>query len=153
MSGSTLHERVHRLEVRVYHEDTDFTGVVYHGAYVRFAERGRSDMLRLLGVRHEELLERAAPKALMVYRMEMDFLGVARVGDALQVETRVAALQRTQLDFLQMICRSGRLLWRGRVVIIAASPEGRARRLPEEIMSVFAPLLTAAGTDGREADG
>ena len=155
MSGGALHGRVHRLEVRVYHEDTDFTGVAYHGAYVRFAERGRSDMLRLLGVRHEELLGRTVPVALMVYRMEMDFLGAARVGDVLQVETRLVALRRTRLGFLQTICpvcSDGRLLWCGRVVIIAASPGGRARRLPAEIMGVFAPLL-AADADGREERG
>ena len=63
----------HVLPVRIYYEDTDFTGVVYHAAYVRFFERGRTDFLRLAGVSHAALLERSDPVAFTVTRLAVDF--------------------------------------------------------------------------------
>src|SRR5215470_16995647 len=83
----------HRLPVRVYYEDTDFTGVVYHANYLRYFERGRSDFLRLRGVSHTSLRERAEPIAFVVRRMEIEFISPARVDDALLVRTAYAALK------------------------------------------------------------
>lgn len=79
--------REHRLPVRIYYEDTDFTGVVYHANYVRYFERGRSDFLRLAGVSHSDLLERDDPAAFVVTRLEIDFKKAARIDDALTVHT------------------------------------------------------------------
>src|ERR1700709_2251409 len=73
----------HVLPVRTYYEDTDFTGVVYHGAYVRFFERGRTDFLRLAGVNHAALLQRPDPLAFTVTRLAVDFRRAARIDDAL----------------------------------------------------------------------
>src|ERR1700749_4594833 len=79
--------REHRLPVRVYYEDTDFTGVVYHANYARYFERGRSDFLRLAGVRPAELLAGGAPTAFTVTKLSIAFLGAARIDDALIVRT------------------------------------------------------------------
>jgi acyl-CoA thioester hydrolase len=79
--------REHILPVRVYYEDTDFTGVVYHANYVRYFERGRSDFLRMVGVGHAELADHDSPTAFVVTRLEIDFKRPARIDDALRVVT------------------------------------------------------------------
>src|ERR1700723_993928 len=79
--------REHVLPVRVYYEDTDLTGVVYHANYVRYFERGRSDFLRLAGVSHSDLLARDDPAAFVITRLELDFRIPARIDDALLVVT------------------------------------------------------------------
>ena len=129
----------HVLAARVYHEDTDFTGIAYHGAYLRFAERGRTDFLYGVGLDHAELQRGDAPLALVVARMEMEFFAGARIGERLEIVTRVASSSGARVTFLQEIFRGdeGVLLWRGRVVIAAVSPAGRAVRLPLELRSAL----------------
>src|SRR5690606_8127036 len=85
--------REHRLPVRVYYEDTDFTGLVYHANYVRYFERGRSDALRLMGVGHAELLDGDQPMAFVVSKLALDYLKPARIDDALVVRTRYRAMR------------------------------------------------------------
>ena len=75
--------REHVLPVRIYYEDTDFTGVVYHANYLRYFARGRSDALRAAGVSHTDLLGDERPSAFTVVRMEIDFRRPARLGDGL----------------------------------------------------------------------
>src|SRR5262245_60062015 len=84
--------RRHVLPVRVYFEDTDFSGLVYHASYVRWCERGRSDFLRLVGNDHKALIEGGAgrePAAFVVRRMHLEFRKPARIDDILEVTTRV----------------------------------------------------------------
>src|SRR3954466_5637802 len=80
-----LEGREHLLPVRIYYEDTDFSGVVYHANYLRFFERGRTDALRLAGIHHTELL--ADNAVFVVRRMEVDYLRPAKVDDALIVRS------------------------------------------------------------------
>ena len=80
-SAGVFEGREHRLAVRVYYEDTDFTGVVYHANYARYFERGRSDYLRLIGVGHAELLARPDPCAFVITRLSMEFRRAARIDD------------------------------------------------------------------------
>lgn len=136
-ASGELQNDIHILPVRVYHEDTDYTGVVYHASYLRFAERGRSDMLGLLGVHHDALYRMNPPLALMVYRMEIDFLGTARIAQLLHVETRLKTLSRTRIVLSQTIRRQAKELWLANVTIIAAVPGGRAKRLPQQILHAF----------------
>src|SRR5215472_6605591 len=85
--------RRHVLPVRVYFEDTDFSGLVYHGSYIRWCERGRSDLLRLIGNDHRALLagsDGREPAAFVVRRMRLEYLKPARIDDILEVTTRVA---------------------------------------------------------------
>jgi acyl-CoA thioester hydrolase len=86
-SAGWVEGREHVLPVRVYYEDTDLSGLVYHANYVRYFERGRSDFLRTGGVHHAELLARPDPVAFAVTRMEIDFRRGARIDDALLVRT------------------------------------------------------------------
>src|SRR5450432_3642750 len=84
--------RHHVLPIRVYFEDTDFSGLVYHATYLRWCERGRSDFLRLLGGDHRRLIDGSGgtePAAFVVRRLALEFLKPARIDDVLEVETRV----------------------------------------------------------------
>lgn len=137
-ASGELRENVHILPVRVYHEDTDYTGVVYHASYLRFAERGRSDMLRLLGIHHDSLHQMNPPLALMIYRMEINFLGAAKIAELLHVETRLKTLSRARIELSQTIRSQARELWCANATIIAAVPGGKACRLPEQILRAIA---------------
>jgi acyl-CoA thioester hydrolase len=130
----------HRFLIRVYYEDTDFSGVVQHGAYVRFLERGRTEFLRACGVEQSRLFAGAAPLAFAVRRISLDYLKPAQMDDLLMVETRVAKLGGASIDMAQRILRGGEVLVVAdvRVAMVAA---GRARRLPAEL----AGKLSAGG--------
>ena len=131
----------HRLPVRVYFEDTDFSGVVYHGAYVRFFERGRSDCLRLMGVHHAELAGGAEPLAFAVIRMEVDFRRAARIDDALIVGTAFDALKGVRFSVRQRILRGEELI--AEAFVQAACIDigtGRPRRLPASLIEAVRPL-------------
>jgi acyl-CoA thioester hydrolase len=123
----------HVLPVRVYYEDTDFSGVVYHAAYLKFAERGRSDFLRLCGIHHAALDAGAHGErlAFAVRRMEIDFLAPARIDDLLEVETRLAEARGARLVLDQRVRRGGDTLFHASVIVAVISSEGRPRRLPK----------------------
>ena len=97
--------REHRLPVRVYYEDTDFTGLVYHANYLRYFERGRSDCLRLMGIGHAELLDGDRPMAFVVSKMGLTFLKPARIDDQLVVRTHYDAVKGPRLLISRMLRR------------------------------------------------
>jgi len=133
--------REHRLPVRVYYEDTDFTGLVYHANYVRYFERGRSDFLRLAGVGHAALLERADPLAFVVVRMQIDFLKAARIDDALLVKTLYRTVKGPRLFISQAIERAGETLCRAEVEAACIDLNGRPRRPPKALVETLTPWL------------
>ena len=140
-SAGLLLGREHHLAVRVYYEDTDFTGLVYHGNYVRYFERGRSDFLRLLGAGHASLLAREDPAAFVIQRMEIDFKRPARIDDALTVVTRYEHLKGARLDATQRIERGGELLCTAKVNAACIDLKGRPRRPPAGLVAVVRPVL------------
>ncbi len=121
--------RIHRLRIRVYYEDTDFSGVVYHASYLRFLERGRTETLRDAGLDHASLFAADPPVALAVARMEIDFRRPARMDDLVEVETRVSEAGGASLTMHQRLLRGEELLVEA-VVRVAAVARGRATRLP-----------------------
>ena len=121
--------RIHRFPVRVYYEDTDFSGVVYHANYLRFLERGRTETLRDAGLDHASLFAAEPPIALAVARMEIDFRRPARMDDLLVVETVVAETGGASLTMHQRLLRGDELLVDAKVRIAAVS-QARAVRLP-----------------------
>jgi acyl-CoA thioester hydrolase len=135
--------REHRLPVRIYYEDTDFTGVVYHANYVRYFERGRSDFLRLAGVRHSDLLAREDPAAFVITRLELDFRVPARIDDALVVATTYDRIRGPRLFIRQRILRDATLIAEAVVEAAFISLDGRPRRPPagmvEQLSPWFAP--------------
>jgi acyl-CoA thioester hydrolase len=135
----------HVMTVRVYYEDTDFTGIVYHANYLRFMERGRSNHLRLLGAEHRALFEQAAREApgfaFVVRSMQIDFLKPARMDDVLEVATRPKDVKGASITLEQHITRAGELLIEAKVRVAFVSA-GRARPIPKALR-----LAMQAGAD------
>lgn len=134
-------EREHQLPVRVYYEDTDFTGLVYHANYVRYFERGRSDFLRLVGADHSLLLDRADPAAFVITRLEVDYLRPARIDDALLVRTTYDTFRGAKLTIHQSITRGEEALARAIVFAACIDLSGRPRRPPSVLVERVRPWL------------
>lgn len=120
--------------VRIYYEDTDFSGVVYHAAYLKFFERGRTEALRASGVHHTELLKRAEPLAFAVRKMTTEWIVPARIDDLLEVRTRFRDIRGARMMLDQEIWRSETLLTQADVEAVAMSLEGRPRRVPADVV-------------------
>ena len=133
----------HAMQVRVYYEDTDFTGIVYHANYLRFMERGRTNYLRLIGADHRALFEQAekeAPSfAFVVRSMKIDFLKPAFMDDLLEVRTLSHEVSGASIALVQRVMRGDEILIEAEVRVAFVS-EGRPKRIPE-------PLRKAMGAD------
>lgn len=140
-SAGWLDGREHGLAVRVYYEDTDFTGAVYHANYARYFERGRSDFLRLIGVGHADLLARPDPAAFTLTRLAIDFRKAARIDDALEVRTTYDRIRGPRLFIRQRIIRGPELIAEAEVEAACIDLSGRARRPPPELTAALRPLL------------
>ena len=133
--------RDHLYPVRVYYEDTDFSGYVYHGAYVKFFERGRSEALRLAGVSHSELLALDPPAAMVVRRMELDYLRPAVIDDALMVRSVMQSARGARMIIVQQIERGDDVLAKARLEVALISIGGGPRKLPPAVLAALIPLL------------
>jgi acyl-CoA thioester hydrolase len=136
-------DRRHHMQVRVYYEDTDFSGIVYHANYLRFMERGRTNYLRLLGAEQGALFAEAETEApgfaFVVRAMHLDFLKPARMDDVLEIVTRPVEVKGASITMHQEIRRGDFLLLEARVKVAFVSG-GRARPIP-------LPLRTAMKAD------
>lgn len=133
--------REHRFPIRVFYEDTDFSGVVYYANYLRFLERARSSFFRLAGIGHAELLERDPPLAFVIRKINLDYRSSAKIDDVLSVITTYDVFKGARLLVSQRIERQG-------VVILTANSEaacidldGRPRRAPKEMIEKLKPYL------------
>ena len=126
----------HVLTVRVYYEDTDFTGIVYHASYLRFMERGRTNYLRLLGADHRALFdatEQEAPGfAFVVRSMTIEFRKPARMDDVLDIWTEPAEVKGASLTLRQRVARGDDVLIDAQVRVAFISG-GRARPIPKPL--------------------
>lgn len=137
LSGE-LTDEGHRLFQRVYYEDTDFSGLVYHARYLHFLERGRTDYLRCLGVEQSALLTvDEEGLVFVVHRMEIDFKAPARMDDILTVLTSTEKAGGAKMVLTQEIRRDDTLLIAARVTIAVINGSGRPRRLPEKLALSF----------------
>ena len=138
-------KRLHVLPLRIYFEDTDFSGLVYHASYVRFCERGRSDFLRLLGNDHRALIDGAGgrePAAFVVRRMTLEFLKPARIDEVLEVSTNVREMTAATLLLDQVVTRGADRLFEAVVTVVLVSRTGKVLRIAEGLRRV---LGVAAG--------
>ena len=126
----------HTFPVRIYYEDTDFSGNVYHAAYLKFFERGRTEFLRDLGIHHFELAKDGI--AFAVRAMNIQFLGAAHIDDLLSVGTRVEAISGARLTLAQTIKRDGVELTQAQVVVVAIKTQGGVARLPRHLLERLA---------------
>jgi acyl-CoA thioester hydrolase len=127
----------HTFPVRVYYEDTDFSGNVYHAAYLHFFERARTEFLRERGVHHSELVKDGI--AFAVRTMNIDFRAAAHIDDLLEVATEVASLTAARLNLVQTIQRDGVEITRAEVQVVAIRTSGGVARMPRELLAVLKP--------------
>ncbi len=126
----------HVLIVRVYYEDTDFTGVVYHANFLRYMERGRTNYLRLIGAESRALFEAAAAEApgfaFVVRSLAIDFFKPARMDDVLEIVTEPVEVKGASIILRQRVIRAAELLAEARVRVAFVSG-GRARPIPKPL--------------------
>ncbi|MFQ5785116.1 MAG: tol-pal system-associated acyl-CoA thioesterase [Alphaproteobacteria bacterium] len=123
---------VHRFPLRVYYEDTDAAGIVYYANYLKFAERARTEWMRLLGASHSALASEAGA-AWAVRRCEVDYLRPARLDDEIEVRTRILAIGGASAMIEQIVACDGVDLARLTLRLAFITPEGRPRRLPADL--------------------
>ena len=127
----------HVISVRIYYEDTDFSGNVYHAAYLKFFERGRTEFLRDLGIHHHELAEQGI--AFAVRSMALEFVAAARIDDLLMVRTTVVESSGVRLVLDQTISRNDKLIASARVTVVAIKMSGGPARLPANLRAILVP--------------
>jgi acyl-CoA thioester hydrolase len=130
----------HVMSVRVYYEDTDFSGIVYHANYLRFMERGRTNHLRLLGAGHRALFEQAREEApgfaFVVRSMQIEFLKSARMDDVLEIVTAPEEVKGASITLHQRVLRGDELLVEAHVRV-AFVCDGRARPIPKALRAAM----------------
>ena len=130
----------HTLPVRVYWEDTDAGGVVYHASHIRFFERGRTEMLRGLGFDQSRV--RAEMGLLFaVRRIDIQYLAPGFYDDLLTVETRVTHIGGASFTLSQRLLRDAEIVAEASVTCVAMAEGGGARRLPQAIRDAFSPSV------------
>ena len=129
----------HVLPIRVYYEDTDFAGYVYHANYLKFCERGRSDFIRLLGIDHQRLAaaKMGEPGVFVVRHIEIDYLKPAQVDEVLEVVTRCVHIGGASLVLAQEVRRGEIVVARARVTVVLVSSSGKPQRIGALIRSAL----------------
>jgi len=133
--------KVHILPLRIYYEDTDLSGVVYHANYLRFMERGRSEYFRSAGIARLAMLDEAEPTAWTLRKASLDYFKPARVDDLIEVHTTCTALTGARMEADQRIYSGGTLLTHGRVEACVITLSGKPRRIPETMRKILQPLV------------
>ena len=138
--------KTHVLPLRVYYEDTDLSGVVYHANYLRYMERARTEFFRLGGVARMAELEAEEPTAWTIREVHVTYHRPARVDDALTVKTRLISLSGARLRALQNIYAGETLLVEGQIEACFVTLKGQPRRLPEQLRNLLTPFLVETDT-------
>ena len=133
--------KTHILPIRIYYEDTDLSGVVYHANYLRYMERGRSEFFRAAGILRLAQLEAPEPTGWTLRKAEIEYLRPARVDDLIEVHTRATSLSGARMSAAQDIFCRGVQLTRGRVEACIITLNGKPRRLPAEMRQKLEPYV------------
>jgi acyl-CoA thioester hydrolase len=132
----TIRDGRHTMQIRVYYEDTDFSGIVYHASYLRFMERGRTNHLRLMGAEQHALFAEAQAEspgfAFVVRSMHLDYHKPARMDDVLDIVTWPLAVKGASITLAQEVRRNGDVLVKAEVRVAFIS-EGRATPIPKAL--------------------
>jgi len=138
--------KTHILPIRVYYEDTDLSGVVYHANYLRYMERGRSEYFRSAGITRLAQLDDPEPTAWTLRKVSLEYFRPARIDDLIEVHTRCVALSGARMTADQSIRLGGELLTRGMVEACIITLSGRPRRIPADVRARLMPFLCETGT-------
>ena len=122
-------------QVRVFYEDTDFSGYVYHANYLKYCERARSDYLRVIGVDQNAMF--AEGQAFVVRKMDCEFLRPAKFEDVLDVETHLTEMSGAKFELAQLVKRGAEEIFSAKVTVAIIGPSGRPQRIPSEFAQRF----------------
>ncbi len=136
----------HKFPIRVYYEDTDFSGAVYHSNYLRFFERARTELLRDLGVDQVALFDRTG-LGFVVRTLHIDYLRPARMDNSLRVETHVERLGRASIDLVQTLWREAEELAVGKIRL-AIVARGRPQPIPADIYAKLESFRAMSSAEG-----
>ena len=137
--------KVHILPIRIYYEDTDLSGVVYHANYFRYMERGRTEFFRLAGVSKMAMLEDAEPTAWTLRNASIDFFKPARLDQPLEIHTTCPLLTGARMKADQKIYSGETLLAHGRVEACIMTLGGKPRRIPQAVRDKLLPFVLETG--------
>ncbi len=135
MLTGTIVGGIHLLPIRVYYEDTDFSGFVYHSNYLKFCERARSDFLRVLGIDQNTMFAEGA--AFVVRRMNCDFLKPAKFDDILTMESSPGEAKGARFEIRQRVLRGDQVLFTADVTAVLIEKNGRPKRLTPELLAAL----------------
>ena len=122
-----------KYQVRVFYEDTDFSGFVYHANYLKYCERARSNYLRVIGVDQNAMF--AEGQAFVVRKMDCEFLRPAKFEDVLEVETRLTEMGGARFELAQLVKRGAEAIFSAKVTVAIIGPSGRPQRIPPEFVT------------------
>jgi acyl-CoA thioester hydrolase len=134
---------LHLFPVRIYYEDTDISGLVYHANYLRYMERARSDWIGQLGMDQRGALENAARSFFVVRGLAIDYLKPAQLDDALVIQSSLTALGGASMTLQQSIWRAETQLIDATVRIAFVGGDGKPKRLPKPLREAMSTLLVA----------
>jgi acyl-CoA thioester hydrolase len=140
MLNGTITAGIHHLDIRVYYEDTDFSGYVYHCNYLKYCERARSDFLRVLGVDQNAMF--AVGEAFVVRRMQCDFLKPAKFDDIITVESTPGEAQGARFEIKQRVLRREDVMFTAEVTAVLIDRRGRPKRLTSELLAAIGKTLS-----------
>ena len=126
----------HQLKIRVYYEDTDAAGIVYHASYLRFAERGRTEMLRAAGFEHAQIF-RETGIGFAVVAMNINYNAPAKLDDQLVIKSRITRVGGASMEMQQDVYSEDRLITEMKVTLVCIDSQFKAVRLPAEIRKIF----------------
>lgn len=136
-----LDGKIHKLPIRIYYEDTDFSGRVYHANYLKFCERGRTDFLRLLEIHQDVLAQLDVPLFFVVRHMEVDFLAPAKMDDIIEVQTQLKLLKGVRFVLEQQVYCQGNILFKAVVTCAIVNDMGKPSRVDADTKAKFMSLV------------
>lgn len=125
----------HRFPIRVYYEDTDMGGIVYHANYLRYIERARSDWVRTLGISQNQMREDGV--VFVVRKIEAEYIATAKFEDELEIETRTQSISAARLVMEQEVKRDGKVIFSAVVTAVCMGANGQPVRLPAKIRALL----------------
>ena len=128
-----IKKNTHFFQIRVFYEDTDFSGIVYHANYLKFAERGRTNFLRLLGINHSELMNASEPKYFVVYKMNTKFLGSSTIDDLLEVRSNFLGIKGVRLKINQDIFNNEKKVFSADIEFALLNKDTKPLKFPDDM--------------------